>query len=69
MRKVKLDKITGVVALTYLVLIPVGAVYVWRKMEAMDKDVTEMWEKLEMPPTQATPIIDMNKILQGLRRR
>lgn len=68
MRKLKLEKITGVVALAYLVLIPAGAVYVWRKMEAMDEDITTMWDKLELPATDAKPIIDLRAAMEGVRR-
>lgn len=69
MSKLKLEKITGVVALAYLILIPVGAFYVWKKVEAIDNDLTELWEKSGMPPMNAKPIINLRGMLEGLRRR
>lgn len=67
MRKPKLANITGVVALSYLVLLPAGFYIVWRKTEILDKDVTAMWDKLDMPATEANPIINIEKIKRWFR--
>lgn len=65
LRKMKLEKIAGIVALSYLVLIPAGAFYAWKKIQVIDRDVTEMWDKLGMPATQATPIFDLRNLFKG----
>lgn len=53
MRKIRLEKVTGVVALAYLVLIPAGAFYAWRRTLAMENDIQDLWEKTGMPHDQA----------------
>lgn len=68
MPRFKFEKINGIVALAYLILIPAGAFYVWKKVEAIDNDVTTMWEKLEMPATKAAPIFDLMGAIEGFRR-
>lgn len=63
--KVKPEKVYGIVALSYLVLIPVGAVLVWRKVRVIDEDVTAIWEQIEMPErNKPMPLIDPS----GIRR-
>jgi hypothetical protein len=65
MPKLRPEKVYGIVALSYLVLIPVGAAIAWRKLTIVDQDVTAMWEQLNMPErTNPTPLIHTN----GLRR-
>lgn len=66
MRKLKLEKIAGVVALSYLVLIPVGAIYVWKKVKDMDEEVVAMWDKLGMPPMSHPPIFDITDLKERL---
>jgi hypothetical protein len=51
--KFKLERVTGVVALSYLVLIPVGAVIVWQKVRIIDRDVTTLWEKAGLEAADA----------------
>lgn len=48
MPKLKLERVTGVVALCYLVLIPVAAYSAWRRLEEMDNDLTKVWEHVGM---------------------
>lgn len=62
MRKIKLEKITGVVALSYLVLIPVGAFCAWRKIQQMDDDLMVLWDKADMPGPDRPPLIDINAL-------
>lgn len=62
MRKLKVEKVSGIVALSYLVLIPAGAFYVWRKIQEIDDDVALMWEKLDLPPTDRPPIFDLERL-------
>jgi hypothetical protein len=49
MRKPKLVTVTGFVALSYLVLIPVGAYIAWRKIDFIEKDLDQVWGALELP--------------------
>lgn len=64
MPKVKPEKVAGIVALSYLVLIPAGAALMWRKIQLLDQDITTMWEKLGMPEENRTSNVD----LRDLRR-
>lgn len=66
MRKIKLEKITGVVALAYLVLIPVGAYYAWRKIQIIDGDLTEMWDA---SANTSQPRPQAGNFFRGLRAR
>lgn len=47
-KKISPDKITGLVALSYLVIIPVGAFIAWRKLQVIDEDLTSLCEKLNV---------------------
>jgi hypothetical protein len=42
---VKLERVTGVVALSYLVLIPVAGVWGYNKLKQLDADIDTVWEK------------------------
>lgn len=48
-KKITPERIAGVVALTYLVLIPAAAIIAYRKIMSMDQDLTDMWHELKMP--------------------
>lgn len=45
-RGIKPEKIAGIVALSYLVLIPVGAAYIYQKVRVIDEDLTTVWNTL-----------------------
>jgi hypothetical protein len=60
MPKVKPEKIAGIVALSYLVLIPAAAFLAVKKFQAVDHDLEEVWEKLDMPTDQAS-VLDMGR--------
>lgn len=68
MPKVKPERIAGIVALSYLVLIPAGAFLAYMKLQAMDEDVSTMWEHLEMNPSEGRSVISINK-LKGILKR
>jgi hypothetical protein len=59
LRKLKLEKITGAVALTYLVLIPAGAFYAWKKIQEIEDNVSDIWVKTGMEPVERPPIFDI----------
>lgn len=69
MPKMKLEKVTGVVALSYLVLIPVAGFLAWSKLSQMDEDVTTMWDRLEMEPAKAAPLLALNRLKRILNPR
>lgn len=56
MRKMNLEKVTGVVALSYLILIPVGMYYLRQKVRIMDQDVIALCEHSGITPTDANSI-------------
>lgn len=67
MPKVKPEKITGIVAMSYLVLIPVGAAIFWRKLQIIDRDLTTVWDELKLPEqTETTRLINTNKVRKFL---
>lgn len=69
MARVKADKVTGIVAMSYLVLIPVGAYIVWQKVKILDRDINIIWEKLDLPEAEVTTIIDLDKLKNMIRGR
>jgi hypothetical protein len=57
--KVKLANVTGVVAMSYLVLIPVAGYYGWRRFAAMEQDLTTLWDHLEINPKEQAEVIGL----------
>lgn len=68
LKKFKLEKVTGVVALSYLILIPAGSFYAWQRLKQMEEDVTYLWEKTGMPPVEPRPVVDLSGIKEGFQR-
>lgn len=66
--KITMERATGVVALSYLVLIPVSGLLVWQKIRTMDKDLTAVWEQMGMSTDPATTTIKIPKWREFLRR-
>lgn len=52
MAKLKVERVAGIVALSYLVIIPVGAFLAWQRIESIDKDVNALWDHAGMETTQ-----------------
>lgn len=48
MPKVKPERVYGIVALSYLVLIPASLYFMWQRIRSVDRDVTILWETLNM---------------------
>lgn len=69
MARVKSDKITGIVAMSYLVLIPVGAYVVWQKVKIIDRDINIIWEKFDLPAAETTSVLDLQKFKNLIRGR
>jgi hypothetical protein len=67
-RKVKPEKIAGIVALSYLVLIPAGAAIAWRRIKYLEQDVDEMAIKVGMPDIAVRPLIDTDKLQASVNR-
>jgi len=68
MKKLPLEKITGIVALSYLVLIPVAGYYMWQRIKLIDADVVMLCEQAgltEVAPV--TPITAAKKTLKSFR--
>lgn len=62
MRKIRPEKIAGIVALSYLVLIPAGAFVAWRKIQFMDEDIAQLWEAANIPAPEPKPIFSLNQL-------
>lgn len=46
MSKIKVEQVAGIVALSYLALIPAGAYIAHRRICEIDKDVNALWARL-----------------------
>lgn len=62
------ERVAGVVALSYLALFPLAAFFGWRKLVAVDEDLTIMWDQMGMDTPQAPrPTMALIKGLKGSR--
>lgn len=71
MSKIKPERVAGIVALSYLVLIPAGAMLVWQKLRYIDDDLTTVWEN-EFPGAEARgsrPVFDTREQFRRLFSR
>lgn len=66
MPKIRPEKVAGIVALSYLALIPAGGILTYLKLRQMDEDVNTMWAHLGMDPERAYvgPIDRVKNILR-----
>lgn len=66
---IKPEKVAGIVALSYLVIIPVVGAWGYLKLRALDKDVETLWDNAEIDPKLAavTPIEKMRDVLKESR--
>lgn len=69
MPKVKPERIAGIVAMSYLVLIPTAALLAWRKIQIMQEDVDILWDNSGLKNEPRKPLIDVSKLTQGFRSR
>jgi hypothetical protein len=69
-KPIQLEKVTGVVAMSYLVLIPVGAYVLWQKVKIIDRDINVIWEKLDLPESEpTTTIVNLDNFKNLIRGR
>ncbi len=54
-KRITLERLTGVVALSYLVLIPAAAVFAWQRLSQIDSDVSTLWEKAGLDKVDPAP--------------
>lgn len=47
MRKLKTERVTGIVALSYLILLPFVAYQTYQKLQSLSKDMDEVWQQLD----------------------
>lgn len=72
MAKLKLECVTGVVALSYLVLIPVAGILGYQKIRAMQRDVERMWDTHHFSddmPESALPLPTIERLKDVIRGR
>lgn len=71
MPKLKPERIAGIVALSYLVIIPAGAFWAWRKIQIIDKDVTAMWDTIGMGTDQSpsAPLLTLERVRRVLKKQ
>jgi hypothetical protein len=68
MPKVKPERVAGIVALSYLVLIPAGAFYAWTKVQELESDVELLWERAGYPPRENMgPLGDIKRFMGRYR--
>lgn len=61
MARLKLEKVTGVVALSYLVIIPLVLVIVSKKLEALDADIDVLWDESTVASKARVPFGGLRK--------
>lgn len=64
MFKIKPERVAGVVALSYLVLIPVGAFVLHRRVQILEEDTDALWRESGMSNDQLKnpPLINTSKL-------
>lgn len=69
MPKVKPEKIAGIVALSYLVLIPVGAAVILGRIRTIETDIDILWngQPIEDGAMLPRPKRNLFQMLQGIR--
>lgn len=58
-KHIKPERIAGVVALSYLVLIPAGAFVAYRKIQIVQHDIDTLWDNSGMSAADPEPIVDL----------
>lgn len=64
MPKIKLEKIAGVVALSYLVLIPAAGALAYRKVSLLEQDNVRLRRDLGMPDRNPDPVIALKQVFK-----
>lgn len=62
MAKIKLEKVTGVVALSYVVLIPAAGAYLYMRLRLQEEDIQTIWEELKLPTDETTSRISLTNL-------
>jgi hypothetical protein len=62
MPKVKTERIAGIVAMSYLVLIPTAAFLAYRKIQLLDQDIETLWEHTKAPTTVKEPLLGVDGV-------
>lgn len=68
MFRIKPEKVAGIVALSYLVLIPAAGAVAYLKIRQIDQDTTTLWEHSGLDPEKATPFLPAEKVRGFFRR-
>lgn len=45
-KRVKPEKVAGIVALSYLVLIPAGGYFLWRQANLINQELSDVWRRI-----------------------
>lgn len=72
-KKITPERVAGIVALSYLVLLPAGAFWVYKKITTIDRDLTTMWDVVGMEEEKTDPSVlpalgNFKRIAEGLKR-
>jgi hypothetical protein len=52
--KIKPERVAGIVALSYLVLIPAAGVFLWKRQEMMGRNIDEVWIRIQHDDPKGT---------------
>lgn len=66
MPKIRPEKISGIVALSYLFLIPAGAAWALVKIRAMDADIETLWRKANVDPALAAEVPSLARAREAI---
>lgn len=69
MPKIKPERVAGIVALSYLVLIPAAGLLMYQKIRVIDRDVLEILDEVNRSEDRVVraPFIDLTKLMQGFK--
>ena len=65
-KKLKPEKIAGIVALSYLILIPAGAGAAYLKLRSLEDSIDIMWDHLNLNRDEEKNLISVNKLKRML---
>lgn len=67
--RLTLERVTGVVALSYLILIPVTSIIAYQKLRELDRDLTTLWDFVGIDEPQTTaPVVSLDRIRKVFRK-
>lgn len=61
-KRISPEKVAGIVAISYLALIPAGGLLAWLKIRQLDRDLTAVWDQMGMDTTTAPSTWNLSRL-------